>query len=421
MAKKNDQSAPTPEQAALVKGKTPRNAILSIGLVAGIIIGVLGFFYELKASNQAQEEARLKKASALKSSTEVPAGKGGSDIDQMVRQQQEAAASEAAAARAASDAAATQKPSAKPMLTGNDFQREVAQDGGDTRALAESNKQDAIYTSPIFKTTGSGRNSTQQAATTPAGVPSLEDFRAARASATANAQNPVDAMALALGKQGQAPEDRDRAFLKDAAGQGGIEQTTFNGRSRGCTLTPPHNIHVKTVEGLNSDKPGRVALMVDEDIYDSLRGDCLMIPKGSFINGSYSADIKVGQERLLVASTSLRLPNGKSVPMNGMQGADQNGAAGFSGDVNNHFLAIFGAGFITAVLLKSFDNGSTTSTTASPIGITTTGSTAGQVAATTAQAVLQRNQNIPPTITVKPGEKFLVQVTQDIVMEPYHD
>jgi type IV secretion system protein TrbI len=418
VAKKSDQNAPTREQAALVKGKTPRNAILSIGLVAGIIIGVLGFFYELKASNQAQEEARLKKASALKSSTETPATKS-SDIDQMIKQQQEAAASEAAA-RAASDAAATQKPSVKPMLTGNDFQNEVAQDGGDTRALAESNKRDTIYTSPIFKTTGSGRNSTQQAAGTPAGVPSLDDFRAARAAATAGA-NPADAMALSLAKQGQAPEDRDSAFLRETAGQGGIERTTFNGQAGGCTLTPPHNIHVKTVEGLNSDKPGRVALMVDEDVYDSLRGDCLMIPKGSFINGAYSADIKVGQERLLVASTSLRLPNGKSVPMNGMQGADQNGYAGFSGDVNNHFLAIFGAGFITAVLLKSFDNGATTSTTASPIGITTTGSTAGQVAATTAQAVLQRNQNIPPTITVDPGQKFLVQVTQDIVMEPYHD
>lgn len=338
----------------------------------------------------------------------------------MIKQQQEAAAAEAAA-RAASDAAAAQRPSVKPMLTGNDFQREVGADGADTGALAASNKLDAIYTSSVFKQSGASRNATQQASAAPAGVPSPDDFRAARAAATSGMQNPADAMALALGKQGQAPEDRDRAFLKDAAGQGGIERTTFNGQARGCTLTPPHNIHVKTVEGLNSDKPGRVALMVDQDIYDSLRGDCLMIPKGSFINGAYSADVKVGQERLLVASTSLRLPNGKSVPMNGMQGADQNGAAGFSGDVNNHFLAIFGAGFITAVLLKSFDNGSTTSTTASPIGITTTGSTAGQVAATTAQAVLQRNQNIPPTITVPAGQQFLVQVTQDIVMEPYHD
>jgi type IV secretory pathway VirB10-like protein len=186
-------------------------------------------------------------------------------------------------------------------------------------------------------------------------------------------------------------------------------------------LTPPHNIHVKTVEGLNSDKPGRIALMVDEDVYDSVNGDCLMIPKGSFINGVYSADVKVGQERLLVATMNLRLPNGKSVPLNGMQGADQNGYAGFSGDVNNHFIKIFGASFITAILLKAFDSGSQTATTASPNGVTTYGDTAGQVAATTAQAVLQRNQNIPPTITIPPGQMFLVQVTQDIVMEPYHD
>jgi type IV secretion system protein VirB10 len=107
--------------------------------------------------------------------------------------------------------------------------------------------------------------------------------------------------------------------------------------------------------------------------------------------------------------------------MNGMHGADENGYAGFSGDVNNHFLTIFGAGFVTAVLLATFDKNATTATTATPNGVTTFGSTAGQVAATTAQSVLQRNQNIPPTITVPPGQKFLVQVTQDIVMEPYHD
>lgn len=414
MANKSDAAKPSAEQAQLVKGKTPRNAIMSIGLLAALVIGVLGFFYELKASNQAEEDARLKKVAALKSSTEAPPKN--SDIDQVIRQQQEAAAAEAAA-RAASDAAA-QRPSVKPMLTGSDFQSELGKDDPDTRELARKSNEDTIYTSSVFKQAGASRNSTQQASVLPSGVPTLDEFRAARAAGTPTT---ADVMAVALARQGQAPEDRDRAFLKEAASQGSIEQTTFNGRSRGCTLTPPHSIHVKTVEGLNSDKPGRVALMVDEDVYDSLMGDCLMIPKGSFINGQYSADIKVGQERLLVASISLRLPNGKSVPLNGMQGADQNGYAGFSGDVNNHFLKIFGAGFVTAVLLKAFDGNSQTATTSSPNGVTTYGNTAGQVAAATAQAVLQRNQNIPPTITVDPGQKFLVQVTQDIVMEPYHD
>jgi type IV secretion system protein VirB10 len=416
MAKKNPADNPNEEQIALTKGKTPRNAIMSIGILAAIVIGVLGFFYELKASNQAEQDARDKKSLALKSSAEGAGDKGPTDIEQEIRKQRDAAAAEAAA-RAASDAAAAQHP-VKPMLTGTDFQSEIDKGGADTQALARNAAQDAIYTSSVFKQSGGSRNNAQQATTLPPGVPTLEEFRASRAAA---GDPSAEQLAMQLAKQGQAPEDRDRAFLREAAAQGGIEQTTFNGRSRGCTLTPPHNIHVKTIEGLNSDKPGRVALMVDEDVYDSLQGDCLMIPKGSFINGQYSADVKVGQERLLVASTSLRLPNGKSVPMNGMQGADQNGYAGFSGDVNNHFLKIFGAGFITAILLKSFDNGAQTATTSSPNGVTTYGSTAGQVAATTAQAVLQRNQNIPPTITVDPGEKFLVQVTQDIVMEPYHD
>jgi type IV secretion system protein TrbI len=414
MAKKPAAGDPNEEQIALTKGKTPRNAIMSIGILAAIVIGVLGFFYELKASNQAEQDARDKKSLALKSSTEGAADKGPTDIEQEIRRQRDAAASEAAA-HAASDAAAIQHP-VKPMLTGTDFQNEVGK--GEGQDLSRQNAQDAIYTSSVFKHSGASRNNAQQATTLPPGVPSLEEFRAARAAA---GDTSADQLVVQLAKQGQAPEDRDRAFLREAAAQGGIEQTTFNGRSRGCTLTPPHNIHVKTIEGLNSDKPGRVALMVDEDVYDSLTGDCLMIPKGTFINGQYSADIKVGQERLLVASTSLRLPNGKSVPMNGMQGADENGYAGFSGDVNNHFLKIFGAGFITAVLLKTFDSGAQTATTASPNGVTTYGSTAGQVAATTAQAVLQRNQNIPPTITVDPGQKFLVQVTQDIVMEPYHE
>jgi type IV secretion system protein TrbI len=415
VAKKPDSAAPSAEQEALVKGKTPRNAIMSIGILAAVVIGGLGFYYELQATSKADEEARLKKATALKSSTEAPAANS-NDIDQMIRQQREAAAAEAAA-RAASDAAAAQKAPVKPMLTGADFKDEVDK-GGDTRDLSRRAAQDAIYTASVFKQAGSSRNATQAAGLLPAGVPSLEEVRAARAAAGSAG---ADALALALAKQGQAPEDRDRAFLNDAAARGGIERTTFNGRSTGCTLTPPHTIHVKTVEGLNSDKPGRVALMVDEDVWDSLRGDCLMIPKGSFINGMYSADVKVGQERLLVASTSLRLPNGKNVPLNGMQGADQNGYAGFSGDVNNHFLKIFGARFITAILLKAFDNGAQTATTATPNGVTTYGSTAGQVAAATAQTVLQRNQNIPPTITVDPGQKFLVQVTQDIVMEPYRD
>ena len=52
------------------------------------------------------------------------------------------------------------------------------------------------------------------------------------------------------------------------------------------------------IEGLNSDRPGTAALMVEKDVYDSI-SDCLVIPKGSMITAPYSSDIQPGQERRL--------------------------------------------------------------------------------------------------------------------------
>jgi type IV secretion system protein TrbI len=69
MAKNSDAPTPTGEQQALVKGKTPRNAIMSIGIVAAVVIGGLRFFYELKASNQHDKDVQAKKAAALQAST----------------------------------------------------------------------------------------------------------------------------------------------------------------------------------------------------------------------------------------------------------------------------------------------------------------------------------------------------------------
>lgn len=409
----NQTPSPSDEEKALVKGKLPRNALMSVGIATAVLIGSMAFYYELKRSNNAEIEAKANKAAQLKAGTaDAPPVE---DIDRIVRDQRARADAEAASA-----ARAATSPSVKPVLTGDDFRSELEKPGGSD--LSDRNKEDNIYTSSVFKQNAARNKAALDSATgLPYGVKTPADMLAAQQAAAAANGSAADQLALALGRQGQAPEDRDKSFLKDAAGQGGIVRTTFNGQAGKCTLTPPHNIHVKTVEGLNSDKPGRVALMVDEDVYDSVTGDCLMMPKGSFINGAYSSDIKVGQERLLVASTNLRLPNGKCVPLNGMQGADENGYAGFSGDVNNHFIKIFGAAFIIAALFQAFDKNSSTGSTAGPGGVTTYGSTAGQVAATTAQAVLNRNQNIPPTITVPPGQKFLIQVTQDIVMAPYHE
>jgi type IV secretion system protein VirB10 len=184
-------------------------------------------------------------------------------------------------------------------------------------------------------------------------------------------------------------------------------------------LSPPAKIPVLSAEALNSDRPGTASLVVERDVYDSLTSTCLVIPWGTTITAPYSSDVQPGQESILVAGAEMRLPNGKHVPLYGAQGADGNGAAGFSGHVNNHFLKIYGASFLTAILLRCFDGGDS-STTTGPLGVTQVGSTAGQVAAQTTQSVLSRYQNIPPTITSDPGERhFMLKVNRDMVLEPY--
>ena len=197
-------------------------------------------------------------------------------------------------------------------------------------------------------------------------------------------------------------------------------RTSFDGKLPKCTLSRGFIIPANFVGGLNSDKPGEFRASVSQDVYDTVKGDCKIIPAGTTLVGIYSADIAVGQERLLTAFVRMQLPNGKTVPLLGMQGADPDGTAGNTGDVNNHFLKIFGGALVIGALSLRFNDNPTT-TTVGPAGLVAYGNAAGQVATQTAQTILNRNQNIRPTISTEPGQKMMVQVKHDIVLEPYRD
>ncbi|OLL27745.1 conjugal transfer protein TraI [Burkholderia sp. SRS-W-2-2016] len=422
---------PTSAQAQIVKGKSPRNALISAGVVAAVVIAALGFYYQVQESAKADDEAKLAKKD--KQAEVVDKSTSTQDVERIIEDQQSAArriaASEARAAalpRAASAAA----PSLALGLTADNFVADQR-----TRELKTQADNDAIYASAIFRPGVKVKDSGSVQATLPAGILTPQQIAAQQTAAQQAAAGSAGAqVAAALASAGIGPQagrgtasstqDRDTAFIRTAAGQSGngedFSRSGFVGQAHGCVLSPPHHIPVLSIEGLNSDRPGTAALMVEKDVYDSIRGDCLMIPKGTMITAPYSSDIQPGQQTILVAATEMRLPNGKHVPLYGGQGADADGSAGFSGDVNSHFLKIFGTSFLTAILLGAFDKGGTSSTTTGPLGVTQVGTTAGQVAAQTSQSVLDRYKNIPPTITTGPGERrFMIKVNRDIYMEPY--
>jgi type IV secretion system protein VirB10 len=160
---------------------------------------------------------------------------------------------------------------------------------------------------------------------------------------------------------------------------------------------------------INSDLPGRITAYVSSDVHDP--DGRLLIPKGSALLGKYDAGVRVGQTRLMFAFERLILPNGYSFDLPAAPGADLAGAAGMTGEVDNHFLKMFGTSLLIAVLSDNTKQPS--SVTQLGGGPVLTG--AGQVLSDVSKTILERNRVIAPTITVDQGTRIHVEVASDMV------
>ena len=182
-----------------------------------------------------------------------------------------------------------------------------------------------------------------------------------------------------------------------------------------------HIIRAVMLTRVNSDLPGRVLARVTSDVYDSTQRH-VIIPKGSQLIGVYSSQVMVGQERLLMAMNRLILPNGSWMPLSGAGAADMGGMSGVRADVNNHFMKMFGSSLIlgaSTLLLPRQDT-----TVGALQGIAGgAGGTTGSIFATSLNEVLktllERNKQIPPTLSLKEGEEFIFMVAHDISVVPY--
>ena len=176
------------------------------------------------------------------------------------------------------------------------------------------------------------------------------------------------------------------------------------------------------ISEINSDLPGSLTAQVTIDVYDSIRGDHLLIPKGSRLIGQYNNDLRLGQERVMAAFRRIILPNGTYVDLQGMGISDAQGQSGVTGDVNNHFWKMFGPSLFSASLAWLFqrNEGSTTVVvnTGSSQGQTYQ-SAAGQILVDTTKKITDRAGNLQPTITIQQGYRFNIIASRDIVLNPY--
>lgn len=168
------------------------------------------------------------------------------------------------------------------------------------------------------------------------------------------------------------------------------------------------------VTGINSDLPGNCLALVRENIYDSINGNYLLIPKGAKLIGIYDSAITFGQVRAMVLWSRLVLPNGKSIDLEQMNGVDLSGMSGLKGKVNNHFGQL-----LKGVLLSSMIGAGTASLPDTNSALTGAQNGAVEATAEIAQKFTDKVLNIQPTITVESGKKFNIYVHKDMILEPY--
>lgn len=174
--------------------------------------------------------------------------------------------------------------------------------------------------------------------------------------------------------------------------------------------------------GINSDLPGIIKARVRENVYDTATGQYLLIPKDSMLIGSYDNGVEMGQERVLIAWNRIIYPDASSLDLGSMPGADQGGYAGVSDQVNNHYFRTFG----NALLLSIFSAGVQLSQPqqrgdtrggydAQQIIAGSLGQQMGQLGAEYARKGL----NVAPTLEIRPGYRFTIMVTKDMIIPPW--
>jgi type IV secretion system protein VirB10 len=175
-------------------------------------------------------------------------------------------------------------------------------------------------------------------------------------------------------------------------------------------------IAASLVSGLNSDLPGFVIAQVTENIYDSVSGRFLLIPQGSRLVGKYDNVVAFGQERALVVWQRIIMPDGTSVVIDNLPATDTGGYAGLADQVDLHTWKLLKGVALATVLGVGSELafGSSDSDLVKALQQSTQSTTnrAGQ-------RLVERNLNVQPTITVRPGWPLRVIVHKDIVLRPY--
>ncbi|RWC42209.1 MAG: TrbI/VirB10 family protein [Mesorhizobium sp.] len=273
--------------------------------------------------------------------------------------------------------------------------------GSDPEEQRREQELEAARTARLFASTQTRPAGEATAAQSTTGTPPQPDF-----SSLGFAPQPATPSA----------QDRQRAFLDQPPDKRTVSADRVAAPASKNVLQAGAVIAAALITGIRSDLPGQITAQVTENVYDSPTGQIRLIPQGTRLIGQYDNGVGFGQRRVLLVWTSLIFPNGRSIVLEREPGADAEGYAGLEDGVDYHWGELFKAAALSTVLSIGAQAGS--SGQESDI-MRALRQGASDSISQTGQQIVQRQLNITPTLTIRPGFPVRVIVTRDLVLEPY--
>ena len=212
----------------------------------------------------------------------------------------------------------------------------------------------------------------------------------------------------------RSPDAARRAFLEGGAGKPNESPERIGGPSSPYILQSGSVIPAALITGIRSDLPGQVTAQVTQNVYDSPTGRILLIPQGARLVGDYDSEIAAGQERVLLAWDRLILPGGRSIRLDRQPGTDARGMAGLADRTDHHWGSMLRAALVSTLLgvgAELGSDGDDAIVRALRDGSQDTINQSGR-------RLVERQMNIPPTLSIRPGFALRVLVTRDLILEP---
>ena len=214
-------------------------------------------------------------------------------------------------------------------------------------------------------------------------------------------------------------QDRKLAFVNASVDRRTTSPDRIAAPASSYVVQAGNVIPASLLTGIRSDLPGQITAQVTENVFDSPSGRFLLIPQGTRLIGLYDSQVAFGQSRVLLVWTRLIMPNGRSIVLERQPGADTAGYAGLEDGIDNHWGALFKAALLSTLLGVGSELGAGSDTGNNRDIIQAIRRGSGESLNQTGQKIVQRNLNIQPTLTIRPGFPVRVIVNRDLVLEPY--